>query len=173
MRYVEAYADHEGYFYRKSAKEVAIFLAGGITGCADWQARAYELLEYAVRGEKWRDNIVLINPRRKSFDVKDIAMTVRQIEWEHAHLRSADAIFFWFPPETPCPITLFEYGKWLVSKKPLFVGCHPQYPRLQDVYIQTRLERPVLLVHADLTKVIEAALDFVETRHGGPNDRIL
>jgi hypothetical protein len=44
------------------------------------------------------------------------------------------------------PITLFEYGKVLKTHdhSRIFVGIHPDYPRLRDVVIQTELENPHL-----------------------------
>lgn len=112
----------------------ALFLAGGITGCPDWQAAAITLLE----GSGW----TLLNPRRTDFPIGDPDAAYRQIRWEHQRLREADAVLFWFPCETLCPIVLYELGAWSMTNKPIFVGCHPRYPRRQDVEIQTGLARP-------------------------------
>lgn len=72
-------------------------------------------------------------------------------------LRDADAILFWFPCETLCPITLYELGAWSMSDKPLFVGVHPAYQRRQDVEIQTRLARPDVAV-TDLLAALVASI---------------
>ncbi|MGE3809463.1 MAG: hypothetical protein AB7K24_32770 [Gemmataceae bacterium] len=53
----------------------------------------------------------------------------------------ADAIMFWFPCETLCPITLFELGKWVATDKKLFIGHHPEYQRKNDIRIQVGLVR--------------------------------
>lgn len=87
-------------------------------------------------------DLTILNPRRKHFPMDDPNAAASQIVWEHKHLDIAKSIMFWFSPETLCPITLFEYGKWIVSGKRLFVGCHPDYARLIDVKIQTALVRP-------------------------------
>lgn len=112
----------------------SIFLAGGITGCPDWQQEMVKLLQDT--------NLILFNPRRADFPIYDPDAAQEQITWEHIHLRQADAILFWFPCETLCPITLYELGTWSMSGKQIFVGVHPDYQRRQDVEIQTKLVRP-------------------------------
>ena len=111
----------------------SVFLAGGITGCPDWQ------LDIRV---KLKD-IIMFNPRRKDFPIGDPDAALEQIKWEHDYLRIANAILFWFPCETLCPIVLYELGAWsMMVTKPIFVGVHPDYKRRQDVEIQTKLVRP-------------------------------
>jgi hypothetical protein len=122
----------------------SLFLAGGITQCPDWQATCVTKLTQSC------PKLVLLNPRRKHFNVNDNSLTQQQIVWEFNHLRKATAIVFWFPCETLCPITLYELGTWSVLSKAtgtqLFIGCHPQYRRKEDVAIQTRLIQPDLHV---------------------------
>lgn len=115
-----------------------LFLAGGITGCRDWQSKLVELLKDT--------DLTLFNPRRKNFDIKNPAITQQQIAWEFKYLAAADAISFWFEPDQIQPICLFELGRWSMQPKPLFVGCHPNYPRINDVLIQMKLIRPELQV---------------------------
>lgn len=113
----------------------SLFLAGGISGTVDWQAD--------VIGRLAGLPLVLINPRRRNFPMHDPAAAEGQIGWEYRHLRRATAVLFWFPPETLCPIALFELGgRTLVPDQPLFVGTHPDYGRRLDVVIQLRLVRP-------------------------------
>jgi hypothetical protein len=121
----------------------SLFLAGGITGCPDWQSDAIELLVDLP--------MTLLNPRRPDFDITDPLATGIQIGWEHRALRAADAILFWFCQETIQPITLYELGAWsMKSSKPVFVGVHPQYERRIDVEIQTSLVRPEIDVQLSL-----------------------
>lgn len=110
------------------------FMAGGITGCPDWQADMVQLLADT--------ELALVNPRRKEWPIDRPDASMEQIVWERRHLLRADAILFWFPCETLCPITLFELGAWLYRPKTLFVGTHSDYKRKQDVIIQSQLERP-------------------------------
>jgi hypothetical protein len=117
-----------------AATSPSLFLAGGITGCPNWQAIVVEQLQDTP--------LTLFNPRRGQFPIHDPTASEVQIRWEYDHLRKADAILFWFPWETLCPIVLYELGAWSMTNKPLFVGVHPHYQRHRDVQIQTALVRP-------------------------------
>lgn len=123
---------------------LAVFLAGGISGCPDWQAELLEMLKYT--------NLLIFNPRRKEWPKFDginrtlhqMAEGERQIAWEYNYLRQAGRIAFWFPRETVCPITLLEYGYALgrltADDGPeLYIGCHPDYARRFDVLHQWRV----------------------------------
>jgi hypothetical protein len=127
MKYIECPQVYDG-------KENSIFLAGGITSCPIWQTRLVKLLEDT--------NLVLLNPRRNHFPKDNPNIDEEQIAWEYEHLAKASIVSFWFPKETLCPITLYELGKQCMSKKPLFIGVHPDYQRKRDIEIQIRLIRP-------------------------------
>jgi hypothetical protein len=130
----------------------AVFLAGGITGCPDWQAAAAAGLAGLAAA--------VLNPRRRDFPMGDPAAAPAQIDWEYRHLRHADAALFWFPAESVCPIALYELGAWAAGDKPLFVGTAPAYPRRLDVVEQLRLARPGVWVAADLPAVLAAVSDW-------------
>lgn len=110
---------------------ISVFLAGGISNCFDWQ---YELVKMLSDTK-----LTIINPRRKDFDVNNKLLAKEQIEWEYHHLSLSDVIVFWFAPETVCPITLFEYGKYLNTWHRVILGIHPDYSRKEDLEIQTSL----------------------------------
>lgn len=129
MKIIEAINDIVIY-----PEERTIFLAGGISNCPEWQYEMYPLLDAKYR--------TILNPRRRDFDVGNTDENERQIYWEHRHMKLAKEILFWFPKETDCPITLFELGYWLHSRKPIYIGMDPKYSRKDDVMIQTRLIRP-------------------------------
>lgn len=129
MIYVEALEE-----LKYGVEGKTVFLAGGITNCPDWQQEMRSLLHGT--------DLVLFNPRREHFPIGDPNAAQEQIMWEHNHLRTADAILFWFPRETLCPIVLYELGAWSMTDKSIFVGVHPEYKRRQDVEIQTQLARP-------------------------------
>lgn len=118
---------------------VSIFLAGGITGCPDWQSQI-------ARVPLAREPVDFLNPRRPEFDVRNASATVEQIHWEFEHLRRADAILFWFCADQVQPIALYELGAWAMTDKPLFVGVNDRYPRKVDVIEQLRHARPGLRV---------------------------
>lgn len=130
--------------------EPTIFLAGGITGCPDWQHQARQ----QIRSHP----VTVLSPRRENFDMHDPNAAFEQIKWERAHLRMATVILFWFCAETVQPIALYELGHWTNTHKPIAVGCHPDYPRRQDVEIQTDLGRPGITIHYDLTDTVQEAL---------------
>jgi len=143
MQYVEAPKEYNG-------SERAIFLAGTITGAVDWQTVLVQLLK--------DEDIVIFNPRRKSYNSSDTWYEEEQIKWEHKYLKRANAISFWFSRETLSPITLYELGAWSATDKTLFVGIDPGYSRIRDVEIQTGVARPDVKVCynlADLAKSIK------------------
>lgn len=140
MIYTEA--PNEGNFQKKS-----LFLAGGITGCPDWQSQV-------VTGLKDTD-LELFNPRRENFPIHNPDAALEQISWEYRYLRNAHAILFWFPSETLCPIVLYELGAWSKTDKPLFVGIDLKYQRRHDVEIQTKLARPDVTIVYSLEDLIE------------------
>jgi len=122
-----------------------VFMAGGITGCPNWQQE----MRYLLRETR----ITLLNPRRADFPIGDPGAALEQIKWEFDMLREAHAILFWFPKETLCPIVLYELGAWSMKVKPIVVGVHPEYQRRQDVEIQTKLARPDVAVVYNLTNL--------------------
>lgn len=127
--------------YSPNRETHSLYLAGGITGCPDWQQEIIHLLAHT--------DLVIFNPRRRHFPIDDPSAAEEQIRWEHHHLRLASDILFWFPCETLCPIALYELGAWSMTDKPIYVGVHPKYRRRQDIDIQTELTRPqVEIVHS-------------------------
>ncbi len=143
MKYLEATTE-----YSKTVEnEKSLFLGGGITNCPDWQSELIGLLK--------EDDLVLLNPRRANFPMGDPNASKEQIKWEYRHLRKADAIMFWFPKETLCPIVLYELGAHSMTNKPLFIGVHSDYARKLDVEIQTILVRPEIEIVYDLDSLSE------------------
>ena len=94
--------------------------------------------------------MVLLNPKRKEFPSEDPNAMEDQIKWEHYHLGSSTANLFWFPKEAVDTMTLYELGAWSRTKKPMFVGIHPEYSRRRDLEIQMGLARPDVEIVYDL-----------------------
>lgn len=123
------------------AKKKSIFLAGGITGCDDWQSDMIEELQdldnsglFDLRG------LVIFNPRRDNFDVMDMEVKIEQIRWEHKCLEECDICSFFFPAsQSVQPITLYELGKHM-NKQISVVGIQNGYLRAEDVKIQLALD---------------------------------
>lgn len=155
MIYVEALNTYYPY-----PNEISLFLGGGISNCVNWQDKMVELLSGWPQPGATGPELVLLNPRRKHFPMDDPSATDGQIRWEYDHMRQATAIMFWFSPETLCPITLFELGKWIETKKPLFVGCDPAYQRIQDVIVQCSLSRPSMGVCTDLQTLANRIIEW-------------
>src|SRR5262249_57482203 len=127
-----------------------LFLAGGISGCPDWQAEMIRMPQPLP--QPW----TLLNPRRAHFPIQDPDAAEAQIAWEQGALGAAHAILFWFPKETLCPIGLYELGAWSMTRRPLFVGADENYPRRRDVEIQTRLVRPDVSTRATTLAALAA-----------------
>jgi hypothetical protein len=133
-------APNEVYSLEASSNK-KLFLAGGISDCPDWQEEVIERIK-DYRG------LTIYNPRRKLFPIHDINAAEEQITWEHYQLDRADVILFWFSRGSMNPIVLYELGRWgNSSKKPIILGIDPEYERMNDVIIQTKLSR------ADITPV--------------------
>ena len=149
MRYVEAPDTGENL-----PPGFSVFLAGGISGCPDWQK---ELVD------KLRDtDLIIYNPRQAHFPMGDKEAGLRQIKWEAHYLEKPSCIIFWFPMETICPIVLFELGSWSMTEKPIFVGCHPDYSRRFDVETQLVIRRPDVKVVYDLKCLADQLSAHVE-----------
>lgn len=141
----------------------SVFLAGGITGCPDWQKQAINLLDDA--------DVLIFNPRQAAFDVSNPEAAKDQITWEHKALRAADAVLFWFCKQTIQPIVLYELGCWTAQiQKPIFVGVHPEYERKPDVVIQTGLLRPELPILDTLPSLCETVRSWAVGVMGGRPD---
>lgn len=131
----------------------SVFLAGGITGIQDWQARAVQLLAEGEPGE-----LAVLNPRRADFPLSDPDAHAEQVAWEHRHLARADVLLFWFAAgPSDQPIALFELGAHTAHNRHLAVGADPDYSRRRDVVEQLRHCRPDLAVWPTLEQTVDAA----------------
>ncbi len=122
-------------------REHQLFLAGGITNCPDWQSEIIEELQDYP-------DLTILNPKRTNYPMNDPEAAEEQITWEFDHLQSATEIAVWFSRGSVNPIALYELGMWVNSHpgRPAFVGADPEYPRAQDVLVQTKLARPEIEV---------------------------
>jgi hypothetical protein len=144
MNYIEAPAEFNG-------NGPAIFLAGGISDAENWQTRLSRMLSEV--------EITILNPRRRVYPQGDRAEDRRQIKWEYRHLHKADLVAFWFPPQTVCPLSLFELGVCCGKAIPMIVGVDPDYVRRRDINIQLELHRPEVLVVDRLETLAERIID--------------
>ena len=128
--------------YHRVSGEFSIFLAGGITGAPDWQKEVVDrfdtqkfFVNHPHLARSYR-RVALINPRRPDFDTSKASSSIEQIAWEKAALDKADTVFFWFPKEAMCHITMFELGVALGQNRPIRVGVEPGYCRELDIHEQ-------------------------------------
>lgn len=133
MKYIEC-----PHRWTRTPGQPAIFLAGGITACPDWQQ--------TLTGHLTTTRYVVLNPRRANFPMSDPDAAEAQIRWEFDHLRQADLISFWFCQAALQPIALYELGAWSMTTRPIVVGVEPGYARELDVRLQTHLARPTVRV---------------------------
>lgn len=160
MIYIEAPARYR----RSDGHGPSIFLAGGITGCPDWQAQARELLATTP--------VVVLNPRRAHRVRPDGDVLAQQVAWEYHDLHRADLTLFWFPACDPRvtvqPITLLELGTAIAEARlrgrRIVVGADAGYPRRPDLEQQLRHSLPDLTMHDTLRDAVTSALRAL----GGP-----
>jgi hypothetical protein len=120
-----------------------VFLAGGISGCPDWQSRAIEMFS--------NTDLRVVSPRREEGILSDNAEAINQIAWEFHALQNVVVTMFWFPKETLCPITLFELGAAISNPyRKVVVATHPEYQRRFDVIQQVSHYRPEVNVYDSL-----------------------
>ena len=136
-----------------------IFLAGGISNCPDWQEGVAQRIAAEV------DDCVIYNPRRLDFDMGAYEDVSRfQITWEYHALRMSTVNLFWFPEETLCPITLFEYGSAIerLHAGAVMCGTHINYQRRFDLVEQTRL-RNGMPIFDDLDNLTEQTIMLLKS----------
>jgi len=155
VRYVEAPEEYVG-------DGPKLFLAGGITGCPDWQQDAVSMLRDVP-------DLVVLNPRRTPFPIHDPDSAAEQIGWEFRHLDRADVVLFWFT-DAPSdqPIVWYELGVHAATGRvPVAVGADPAFHRRRDVELQLALARPALPVPTTLPGTVPAARALLpDGRHG-------
>jgi len=152
----------------KSSRHISVFIAGGVSGSFDWQQYITQELKQRVEAAadqhpSVRDfTLVVLNPRREMYDVSDKSLAEPQIKWEFEHFKRSDAVMFWFPKETLCPIALFELGAQSRSRPAdrLFVATDPDYQRKTDVIVQLSLAIPSIRVVHSLDALADQFIEW-------------
>lgn len=131
--------------YQLLDTDICVFLAGGITNCADWQKQVIELLS----NKQNTSNLVIFNPRRANFPIHDTNASLEQIEWEFKWLERMDIFSMYFSNGvSDQPICMYELGRNLMRMQMRFpenymdrivISCETEYKRKTDVIIQSRL----------------------------------
>jgi len=169
MHYVQAFSElHDSWFSRRGRHEYALYLAGGMSNCPNWQKEFTQHFEnlkddcQTMMRCFWLNNLTIINPRRNNYDPTKKSEVKKQTMWEYSHIKSSDAMVFYFPEESICSSALLQYGKCLASNKKIFLGIDESYTKLLDLYTITRLERPDQPINYSLKDLIEEVQTFIE-----------
>lgn len=128
----------DAYFIRND--EITCFLAGGITGCPNWQQ---EVIDYiSSYPEEYTKYLVILNPRRENFPIDDPDAADLQIEWEFKGLEHCDIFSMYFcNAPSDQPICMYELGRNVVRMEEKFKDDHirtivtvePGYRKEKDV----------------------------------------
>ena len=127
-----------------------IFLAGGITGCEDWQKETISHLDEIFYSWNWdTSELAIFNPRRENFPIDDPFAAEEQIKWEFNALENCNIFSMYFcNSDSVQPICMYELGRNIVRMKEKYtqsyrarivVSVEDGYKRAQDVIIQCRL----------------------------------
>lgn len=127
-------------------EHIDLFMAGGISGCWNWQDALYQAVAYhldRLLPTGWElDNkpFTIASPRRAHGLEKDGNAAAEQIAWEYAAMSRTAFTSFYFTRDTVQPITLLELGKHLSQPWGNHItACEIGYERAFDVYTQTTL----------------------------------
>lgn len=123
-------------YYIPTNEEIAVFLAGGITNCDDWQQ---EVIDYLQSLPEYKtDRLVIFNPRRnkwpKNGDTEEIR---RQIHWEvdYIHRSNIFSMYFTNTKKSDQPICFYELAKY-INKVYKIISYQEGFNRAFDVDIQ-------------------------------------
>jgi hypothetical protein len=144
------------YFEAPEKVDVAVdslFLAGGISGCPDWQGEAVRMLKGT--------SCAVLNPRRSVFPIGDRAAMAEQVAWEYVGLRMASVILFWFPRGEVQPIALYELGTAVASCKLISVGADPEYSRRVDLELQLEVAQVGGRIYDSLEDTVRNAIGLI------------
>lgn len=128
------------HLYIPKHDDITVFLAGGITGCRDWQQQVINDLFRMI--SKDDSQVVIYNPRRKKFNVNDQDMVEDQTTWEFQYLNDVDIFSMYFVGgDQVQPIRLYELGRYVKNAFDYgqVIGVEKDYIRDYDVVMQVAL----------------------------------
>lgn len=138
--------------------EIAVFLAGGICNCPDWQKEAINQLRTIEENGEDLSHLVVFNPRRENFPIDDPSASEVQIKWEFDMLNQANIFSMYFcNSPSDQPICMYELGRNLMkhSKELVVITVEEGYRRKNDVIIQTELAT----TSNDVVRVVNDSLE--------------
>lgn len=158
------------HLYIPKHDDVTVFLAGGITGCRDWQNETIEHLRKFVGRDDTQ--VVVYNPRQEDFDINNPATTIDQITWEYQYLNQVDIFSMYFVGGDQIqPICMYELGRYVKPyDEDQVISVEKNYIRKYDVACQVALTtRGTTEVNTDATpyshaEAISEAIEKVKER---------
>lgn len=127
------------HLYIPKHDDITIFLAGGITGCRNWQQ---EVIDH-LHGFVGRDDtqVVVYNPRQENFDINNLYAATDQITWEYQYLNQVDIFSMYFVGgDQVQPICMYELGRYTKAYDEYqVINTEKDYIRKGDVAIQVAL----------------------------------
>lgn len=164
MRVIEAFSkqnDRESWFNRQGRMEYAIYLCG--TG-QKWQQKIIDHFLYnegdTIMKAMSMNNLTLICPKLTRLD-NTKSERKKQIMWEHSHMKSADAIAFYFSQET-CPTALLYFGKYINTNKKIFLCLEESFDKTLEIFAHARIEKPDLNINYKTEDLIEEMQRYIE-----------
>lgn len=128
------------HLYIPKHDDITVFLAGGISGCRDWQQDVINNLFRMI--DKDDSQVIVYNPRQKDFNVNDQSATDDQITWEFQYLNKVDIFSMYFVGGDQIqPICLYELGRYTknVFGYEQVISVEKDYIRERDVVTQVAL----------------------------------
>lgn len=127
------------HLYIPKYDDITVFLAGGISGCRDWQQEVINNLFRMIDEDD--SQVVVYNPRQKDFNIDDPDATEDQITWEFQYLNKVDIFSMYFVGgDQVQPICLYELGRYtdrLIREQ--VISIEKDYIRERDVVVQVSL----------------------------------
>lgn len=147
------------HLYIPKYDDVTVFLAGGITGCRDWQKETIEHLRKFVGRDDTQ--VVVYNPRQENFDINNSAATIDQITWEYQYLNQVDIFSMYFVGGNQIqPICMYELGRYIKPyEEDQVISVETNYIRKIDVINQ------VALTTRGITTVHDGATPYDHAKH--------
>jgi len=147
-------------------RKLRIFLAGGITGCRDWQKECIEQLDKILYNND-EHNVLIYNPRRDKWDMNDPSAGRRQIDWEFQNLERMDifSMYFCTSDMSVGPICFYELGRYICRmqmrfpnswQKRIVISTDHGYSRTEDVYWQSRLAGDGIRINNEVSPLAHA-----------------
>lgn len=149
------------HLYIPKHDDITVFLAGGITGCRDWQK---EVIDHLYKFVGRNDNqVVVYNPRQENFNINNPHAADDQITWEYQYLNQVNIFSMYFVGGDQIqPICMYELGRYIKAYDDYqVISTEKDYIRKFDVACQVALTtKGLTAVNTDATPYTHAKAIF-------------